>query len=194
MIDKKPIYLNNGGINLISRFIVRVAFFILKTLFSLLNNRWYRYKKIDKSVVFCAEKPGLISILSPNNVSIGEYTVINANTHINAEGDVSIGRYVHTGRGLTIYSSNHNYRSQKSIPYDDENVRKSVIISDFVWIGANVSIVPGIRIGEGSVVGLGAVVTRDVPAGAIVAGNPAVIIGYRDMCVFNQLKAQKNFC
>lgn len=190
----KPISINNGGINLISKFIGRAVMLVLKVLFSLLNNRWYTYQKIDKSVVFCAEKPGLISILYPNNVSIGEHTVINANTHINAEGDVSIGRYVHVGRGLTIYSSNHNYRSQKSIPYDHENVKKSVMISDFVWIGANVSIVPGIRIGEGSIVGIGAVVSRDVPAGAIVAGNPAVIIGYRDMCVFNQLKTQKSFC
>jgi acetyltransferase-like isoleucine patch superfamily enzyme len=54
-----------------------------------------------------------------------------------------------------------------------------VVIEDDVWVGANVTILPGRRIGQGSIVGAGSVVTRDVPAYAIVGGNPAVVVGSR---------------
>jgi acetyltransferase-like isoleucine patch superfamily enzyme len=53
------------------------------------------------------------------------------------------------------------------------------VIEDDVWIGAHVTVLKGVRVGSGAVLGAGAVVTRDVPAGAIVAGVPAKVIGYR---------------
>jgi acetyltransferase-like isoleucine patch superfamily enzyme len=118
---------------------------------------------------------------------------IKSGTFIECSGGVSIGRYFHSGRGLTIFSTNHNYRSETTIPYDDEDLPGPVVIEDFVWFGANVSVVPGVTIGEGAVVAMGAVVTRDVPPGAVVAGNPARVVGQRDMAVFQRLKAQGRF-
>ncbi len=56
---------------------------------------------------------------------------------------------------------------------------RPVVIGDHVWIGARALICPGVTIGEGAVVGAGAVVTRDVAPYAIVAGNPARVIGQR---------------
>ena len=56
---------------------------------------------------------------------------------------------------------------------------KPVIISNDVWIGGRVIILPGISVGEGAIVAAGAVVTKDVPSYSIVAGNPAVIKKYR---------------
>lgn len=116
---------------------------------------------------------------------------LKSDTFIECSGGVEIGKYFHVGRGLTIFSSNHNYRSAKSIPYDEVDILKPVVIEDCVWIGSNVSIVPGVRIGEGSVVGMGAVVTKDVPPGSIVGGNPAKIIGNRDMATYLRLKAEE---
>jgi acetyltransferase-like isoleucine patch superfamily enzyme len=115
---------------------------------------------------------------------------IKSGTFIDCSGGVRIGRHFHTGRGLTIFSSRHDHRSESAIPYDDEDVPAPVVIEDFVWVGANVSVLPGVTIGEGAVVAMGAIVTRDVPPGAIVAGNPARIIGQRDMALFQRLKAE----
>ena len=55
------------------------------------------------------------------------------------------------------------------------------IIEDDVWLGANVTVLPGRRIGTGSIVAAGSVVTRDVPAFAVVAGNPAKIVACRGL-------------
>jgi acetyltransferase-like isoleucine patch superfamily enzyme len=124
---------------------------------------------------------------------IGEKTSLHEHTYLHCQGGLSIGRYVHIGRGLTIWTTNHNFRSNRLIPYDDTYINKKVTIQDFVWIGANVSIVPGVTIGEGAIIGMGAVVTQDVPECAIVGGNPAEIIGYRNIDIFNKLKDEGKF-
>ena len=67
------------------------------------------------------------------------------------------------------------------------------MINDNVWIGADVKIVPGITIGEGAVIAMSAVVTKDVPACAVVGGNPAKILKYRDINVYNQLKEKRQY-
>ncbi len=117
---------------------------------------------------------------------------LKSNTHIECYGGVEIGAYFHTGRGLIILSSNHNYNAE-TIPYGKENIRKKVIIEDFVWCGMNVIILPGVRIGEGAIIGAGSVVTKNVPACAIVGGSPAKIIKYRDKENFYKLKKEKKF-
>ena len=65
-------------------------------------------------------------------------------------------------------------------PYGDERVRKPIVVEDHVWIGRNAIIGGGVTIHEGAVVGMGAVVTRDVPPLAVVGGNPARVIKFRD--------------
>lgn len=125
--------------------------------------------------------------------SIDVTSHLKSHTFIEASGGVTIGRYFHTGRGLSIFSSNHKYEGVDSIPYAKEYVAGPVKIKDFVWCGANVTIVPGVTVGEGAVVGAGSVVTKDVPDGAVVGGNPARIIKYRDMHRFNELKEAKRF-
>jgi acetyltransferase-like isoleucine patch superfamily enzyme len=68
-----------------------------------------------------------------------------------------------------------------------------VHIKDFVWCGNNVTIIPGITIGEGAIIAAGAVVVKDVPDCAIVGGNPAQIIKYRNKEAFYKLKSEKKF-
>ena len=62
---------------------------------------------------------------------------------------------------------------------DQPKIEKDVIIGADVWLGTNTVVLAGVTIGDGVVVAAGAVVTRDVPAGAIVGGVPAKVIGWR---------------
>ncbi len=125
--------------------------------------------------------------------SIDNTSHLKSDTFIDCSGGVSIGRYFHTGRGLTIFSTNHNYENLNSIPYDDIEIEAPVIIKDFVWCGSNVTIVPGVTIGEGVVVAAGTVVTKDIPDYAVIGGNPHKIIKYRNIESFQHLKNEKKF-
>lgn len=126
------------------------------------------------------------------NVILGENVGLNG-CKIFGKGEVRIGKYFHSGKGLAIITTNHNYDEGQAIPYDNTYVTKPVLIKDFVWIGFNVTIGPGVCIGEGAIVGAGAIVTKDVPDYAIVGGNPAKVIKYRDVERFKKLKAAEKF-
>ena len=108
------------------------------------------------------------------------------------EGGLSIGSGVIISRGVEIWTSNHNYNSDDlcSLPYDKRFILKPVSIGDNAWIGSRVTIIPGVTIGEGAVIGAGAVVTHDVPPLAVVGGNPAQVIKYRNKETYEKLKQE----
>lgn len=110
---------------------------------------------------------------------IGDYSGIGYNCIINAE--VTIGSNVMMGPNVTIYTSNHCTKDT-TIPMRLQGMtqRKPVIIEDDVWIGGQVCILPGVRIGTGSVIGACAVVSKDVPSYAVVVGNPARVVKFRN--------------
>ena len=110
-------------------------------------------------------------------------------------GKVKIGRYFHSGDSITLITSNHNYDSHdmEYIPYDKKRINKPIIIEDFVWIGFGVTIMPGVTIGEGSVIAAKAVVTKDVPKYAVVGGHPAKVIKFRNIDLFLKLKKANKF-
>ena len=143
---------------------------------------------IGKNVYICAG----YSISSPIKLSIGRDTWIGENFFAKCEGGIAIGSGVIISRGTEIWTSNHNYDSidLQSLPYDRRFVLKKVCIGDNVWIGSRVTIVPGVTIGEGAVVGAGAVVTKDVPPLAVVGGNPAKVLKYRNKEIYNKLKQE----
>lgn len=121
--------------------------------------------------------------------SIHPTSHIKSGTFIECSGGVSIGKHFHVGRGLTIFSSAHNYKNSETIPYDAKDIHMPVRIDDFVWCGANVMILPGVHIGEGAIVGAGSVVSRNVADHTIVGGIPARRLGVRDVEQFERLKA-----
>lgn len=110
---------------------------------------------------------------------IGDYSGIGEGSHL--YGEVVIGKYVMMGTNCTIYTQNHAF-SRIDIPmcFQGSQKEKKVVIEDDVWIGGNVTILPGVTIKTGAVIGASAVVSKDVPEYAIVVGNPAKIVKYRN--------------
>lgn len=133
-------------------------------------------------------------IANISKLKIGEFIYIGDNFKVWGEGDLEIKSNVVIGPNLTIMTSNHNYYNDVThIPYDCKNICKSTVIEENVWIGANVSLVPGVNIGEGAIIGLGSVVTKSIPKLAIVGGNPAKIIKMRDHESYYRLKNEKKY-
>ena len=110
-----------------------------------------------------------------------------------AGGGVRIGNYFHSGTNVKIMLGSHAYDYGDKIPYGSGHTRKDVIIDDFVWLGSDVTISGNVHIGEGAIVAIGSVVVKDVPRCAIVGGNPAKVIKYRDIEHFEKLKLEGKF-
>jgi acetyltransferase-like isoleucine patch superfamily enzyme len=96
-------------------------------------------------------------------------------------------------RGVTIFSTTHEYDKREKIPYDEVVTEKPVVIKDFVWVGSQAIILGGVTIGEGSIIGAGSVVFKDVPDYSVVMGSPARVIGHRDLEHFQKLKEEGKF-
>ncbi len=125
------------------------------------------------------------------NTTLGDHVGFNG-VYMYGGGKVTIGNWFHGGEGLKIFTRNHNYRGE-AIPYDNTSVMKEVTIGDFVWIGAQVILLPGTTIGEGAIIQAGSVVHGTIPPLAIAGGNPAKVFAYRDAEHFNRLKAEGKF-
>ena len=108
------------------------------------------------------------------DVMIGDYTRVGL--HNTIIGPVTIGSHVNLAQGITVTALNHNF-SETDKRIDEQGVSTGqVVIGDDVWIGANAVVLPNVSIGRHCVIAAGAVVTKDVPDGCVVAGIPAKII------------------
>lgn len=130
--------------------------------------------KLDKNVViyYGAE------IRSPFNIIIGKGTIIGDKSVLDGRNGIRIGNNVVFSSNVSIWTEQHDHRD--SLFRCETQYKKSVIIDDRAWIGPNTIILHSVHIGEGAVVAAGAVVTKDVPPYAIVAGIPAKKIGERN--------------
>ncbi|MBF7114270.1 DapH/DapD/GlmU-related protein [Pediococcus pentosaceus] len=106
------------------------------------------------------------------NLHIGKKVFINSGSMFVDLGGIYIGDHVLIGPNVTIASVNHRLEPSERRNLDLD----SVCIHNNAWLGANVMVTPGVIIGENAVVAAGAVVTRDVPPNAVVAGIPARVI------------------
>jgi acetyltransferase-like isoleucine patch superfamily enzyme len=106
------------------------------------------------------------------NLHLGKNVFINLGCRFQDTGGITIGDGTLIGHGSTLTTLNHAVDPARRA----DMTPSPILIGRNVWLGAGVTVVPGISIGDGAIVGAGSVVTKDVPANAIVAGVPARII------------------
>ena len=126
----------------------------------------------DGVVLLCSGAP------KENKISIGAGTYINRYTMLDAHLEINVGRNCMIGPHCYITDANHG-RAAGALVKEQKMEAAPVVIEDDVWLGAGVVVLPGVCLGRGCVIGAGAVVTHDVPAGAVYAGVPAAEIGKR---------------
>ena len=106
------------------------------------------------------------------NIHIGENVFINSNCTMQDQGGIFIGDNVLIGHNACILTLNHDMDPEKRANLHPSPVR----IGNGAWLGSNVTVLPGVTIGDGAIVAAGAVVTKDVEDNTIVAGVPAKVI------------------
>ena len=115
---------------------------------------------------------------SGDSIQIGDDSGIGKDCVVN---NVIIGKAVMMGEGVLMFAANHNHNATDK-PMINQGIGplRTLIIEDDVWLGARCIILPSVkRIGRGSIIGAGAVVTKDIPEYAIVGGNPARVLKFR---------------
>ena len=159
-----------------------------------------KYVTIGKKGII---KANFIFESSEGNIKIGDNVHIGQANFI-CRKSIEVGNDVTMAWGITIYDHDShsiywdyrkndnnqcyndflNYRGNNVFNKDWTNVKsKPIVIGDKVWIGFDVTILKGVKVGEGAVIAAKSVVTKDVPAWSVVAGNPAKVvkeIGFND--------------
>ena len=140
---------------------------------------YYRRFLVKNIISECGDNINIERFAKFNkNISIGDNSGIGKKCSVAPY--TSIGNNVMMGPEVIMYSRNHNI-SRTDIPMCEQGFKEfePITIEDDVWIGRRVIILPGVNIGEGSVIGAAAVVAKDVPPYSIVVGNPGKVIKNR---------------
>lgn len=145
-----------------------------------INNRYHSPEELRELFIeLTGREPGEgFSFFPPfftdcgKNIHVGKRTFLNSGCKFQDQGGIYIGDDVLIGHNVVIATLNHLVDPEKR----SGMIPKPVRIGNKVWIGSNSTILPGIEIGEKSIVGAGSVVTKNVAPNTIVAGNPARFI------------------
>ena len=130
--------------------------------------------------LFDGEVPEGLGVFTPTQIDFPKQITFGKNVFINHSftamsiGGIEFGDNVQIGPHVTIVTDNHDLTNRYVLKC------RKVVIGDNVWIGAGVSIMPGVHIGDNAVIAGGAVVTKDVPANTVAGGNPAKVIRQLD--------------
>lgn len=126
-----------------------------------------------------------ISKVKVGNYSYGKLNILAWDT---PGESLTIGNFCSIADNVTfVIGGEHDYSRFITFPYDaffvshraDVKAKGPTVIEDDVWIGANATIISGVKVGKGAIIAAGSTVTKDIPAYAIVGGNPAKVIKYR---------------
>lgn len=128
--------------------------------------------KIGKSLVYRSVK-----IFAPWELEIGDWSCVGPRVEIYNKARVTIGNNSVISQDSYLCTASHDISSPRM-----KLLTKPISICNDVWIAAKATILPGVSIGDGAVVGAGAVVTKNVEPWTVVGGNPAKVIKKRELC------------
>lgn len=164
---------------------IRIKYCVRSLIFSFFNKMSSLIRESEKyllikSLKACGENCSFympIYIAGPENVELGDKVSIAPFVHIWGHGGLNIGNRVMIGSNSVITTLTHDYNQDVMF---GTLIKKRIVIEDDVWIGAHSTILPGITVGKGAVVGAGSVVTKDVAPYSIVVGVPARCFKFRN--------------
>jgi acetyltransferase-like isoleucine patch superfamily enzyme len=116
-----------------------------------------------------------------NNIKIGENVSFGGNVLLHSNALIEIGDNSMIAYQTIFYTSTHDYNDH---PMWSKVIHQPIKVGKHVWIGAAAIILPGVIIGDYAVIAAGSVVAANVPEGAIVGGNPARILKYREKLIY----------
>lgn len=171
----KPVFMNSE----IHEFMRQLSQEAMK-ITTVLNNSYHTPEEIQILFSKLTGKPvnETFSMFPPfytdcgKNITIGKNVFINASCHFQDQGGITIGDGSFIGHNATLATLNHGFT-----PEDRGTTYPApIVIGKNVWIGADVTVLPGVSIGENSIIAAGAVVTKDIPENVIAGGVPAKVI------------------
>ena len=101
-------------------------------------------------------------------LTMGEHSSIGPYGYVGCSGRITIGKNVMFGPKCSLFAENHMFSDTQTSIKSQGVKQKGITVEDDCWIGSNVTILDGVTIGKGSVIGAGTLVTKDVPAGSVV--------------------------
>lgn len=175
-----------GAFKLIRSIIFTKLFYpnarLIRLPFDIRNRKYIKIDKGFTSGFGCRIEAFPTDLSNKTCIHIGENVQINDYVHIGAVNSIIIGSNVLMASKIYISDHNHgNYTEElsdhpMSIPADRPSIGHQVVIEDNVWLGESVCVLPGVKIGKGSIIGALSVVTKDIPAFSIAVGNPAKVV------------------
>ncbi len=120
-----------------------------------------------------------IKVHGKGQTTIGKRTYIEPYSCLSGYGNITIGDDCLIASHTSLYAHNYNFRKPDQLIREQGYSHKGIAIENNCWLGSGVRILDGITIGQGSIIGAGAVVTKDIPPNSIAVGTPAKVIGQR---------------
>lgn len=132
---------------------------------------------------------GSCQLCNTQNLIVGDDVLIGDGCYINANSLIMIGNGCMLGPKVFCFAGSHNYDSKdlRAVPFDNRLLDLPIVIENNVWVGGNVSIAPGTKIGEGSVISMGCTVAGTIPPYSVVIGSKGIVAKTRDIQKYKQL-------
>lgn len=146
-----------------------------------LRKRWkmFFWRQYLKEVGTNSSIHPSVLIRGAENIQIGSNVNINHGSEIYGAGGLTIGDGSMIAYNVMIFTDSRKFKSDQPLKSLKGRIRKQVVIGEDVWVGAGAIILPGVSLGDHSIVSAGSVVTKDVEEWEIVGGNPAKRISHR---------------